>query len=95
MRHSITLMNGNTGLPVTSGYTISAYQYSATSASAFTGSALYTYSNHADGTYSISVSETFQATIVIFNSDSDQLPVRANCKGILIEGDNQPTLPPS
>ena len=95
MRHSLTLLNKRTGLPITSGYTVKAYNYSATSTSAFSGSAAYTYTNNSDGTYSASITTTFKATIVLFSSGGSQLEVRDNVKGILLQGDNQPTIQPT
>ena len=92
MRYQRTLLDKNTG-EAKSGYTMAIYQYSAVTPY-YTGSALYTMTDGADGTYYADITTTIKGTIVITTPSSTTI-VPSNFIGTLIEGDNQPTISPS
>ncbi len=92
MRHEITILTGSARKP-TAGYTPRIYAYS-TGSPFYTGSALYTFTDHEDGTYSVDVTSTLKATIVITAANSTAIVVPANKIGILIIGDDYAGLAP-
>ena len=92
MRDTKTILNTNTG-EGQSGYTMKLYAYSSVSPY-YTGSALYTYTDNADGTYHADITTTIKGTIVITTPNATTL-VPTNWIGAKFEGDNQPTIMPS
>jgi len=89
------LINRSTGRFITSGYTIRAYAHSTdASVSNYSGSPSATYTSDGYGSHYADIATTMKATLVIFDSDGSPLTVRENMKGILLQGDNQPTIEP-
>lgn len=95
MRDTRFLINRNTGKFITTGYTIRAYNYSTdTSVSNYTGSPIVTYTSDDYGAHYADITATTKVTLVILDSDGSPLTVRDNMKGIILQGDNQPTIMP-
>ncbi len=92
MRDTKTILNGNTG-EGQNGHTMKLYAYSSVSPY-YTGSALYTYTDGADGTYYTDITTTVKGTIVITTAAGTTL-VPSNWIGAKFEGDNQPTIEPA
>jgi len=91
VRHTLTVINKTTGAPQ-NGYTVSLYAYS-TGSSGYSGSALYTYTDGQNGTYYADVTTTIKGTVVVVTSGGSTV-VPPNKIGIIVQGDNQPTIQP-
>lgn len=77
-----------------SGYTLLAYAYTTSSPYYDTSTtAVYTFTGDGNGLYYIECSETFKATLVVQTPNGSTLTFTA-WTGIIIEGDNQPTIMP-
>ena len=87
MRDSRIIIDKNIGTPK-DGYTLKIYAYSTGNTSGYSGSALYTYTDHGDGSYSVDVTTSVVGTVVITTPNGTVL-VPANLKGKLFVGDTE------
>ena len=93
MLNKRVIFDRRTGAP-RSGYTIEVYAYS-TGTSGTSGIALYTYTDHGNGEYSVNVTTSIRATLVITTPLGHVLATSdTNTRHIWLEGDNQVTDPP-
>jgi len=91
MRDSRYICGKNDGKPKT-GYTLKLYAFS-TGSSGYTGSALYTYTDNSDGTYYADITTTIKGTFVT-TTPTGVTVIPDNLIGVIVQGDNQPTIQP-
>ena len=91
MRDSRYIFGKNDGKPK-AGYTLKLYAFS-TGSSGYTGSALYTYTDNSDGTYYADITTTIKGTFVT-TTPTGVTVVPDNLIGVIVQGDNQPTIQP-
>ena len=92
MRYDLKIVGANTGR-LKSGYTVQIFAYS-TGSSGYSGSALYTLSDNGDGTYYTEITTTIKGTVVITTPTNGTTVVPTNKIGIILQGNNQPTIMP-